>query len=332
MRETFIKRFKKAGVFFNTFRKNRKLIIFLNCLFIATILWFLNALGKSYTTTVSYPVRLINLPKNKFFMDEPPKQLALKVTAHGSTLLRYKMKFSFSPVILNVSDIMDEYDSKDPELFSVNIPDITDKISAHFGSDFQILEIRPQRLSLKFDSLETRAIPVALEMDIGYSPRFDQAGEAQITPAKVNIIGLRNEIETLDTIYTKKEIFRNVKSDIRKEIALVIPKGFSSENDKVLASIPIDEYTEKRFSVPINIRSLPPGTKIRLFPQEAEVSFKIGLRHYNDMNTNNFYLYVNWRDIENGEATLLIKNDTIPPLIKSVKISPSYVEYLIEKD
>lgn len=332
MRETLHKWLEKVKHFFNTIRKNRKLVIFLTCLLIATILWLLNALGKTYTTTVSYPVRLINLPKNKFFVEEPPKQLDLKVTAHGSTLLSYKMKFSFSPVILNVSDIMAEHDSENADKFLVNTADIMDKISSHFGGDFQILEIRPPQLSIGFDSLETRSVPVAIDIDINYSPRFDIAGEVEITPSEVKITGLRNEVEKLDTIYTKKESFKAVKSDIARELTLNIPKGFSAESDKISIRIPVDEYTEKQFMVPLQIKSLPPDARIRLFPQEVEVSFKIGLKHYNDVNINNFKPYVEWTEIESGATTLYIKSDTVPPLVKSVKILPSYVEYLIERD
>lgn len=332
MRKTLHRWMEKVKRFFIMIRKNRKLIVFLNCLLIATILWLLNALGKTYTTTVSYPVRLINLPKNKFFVQAPPKQLELKVTAHGSTLLSYKMKFSFSPVILNVSDIMAEYDSGNADKFLVNTADIMDRISNHFGPDFQIIEIRPPQLSIEFDSLETRVIPIVVDVDINYSPRFDKAGDMEITPPSVMVTGLRNEIEKLDTIYTKKESFKAVKSDIVKELTLSIPKGFSTENDKISVRIPVDEYTEKQFMVPLQIKSLPQETKIRLFPQEVEVSFKIGLKHYNDVNPNDFKPYVEWTEIEHDATTLYVKNDTIPLLVKSVKISPSYVEYLIEKD
>ena len=36
------------------------------CLLIATVLWFLNALSKDYSTTIAYPVKYIDAPKNQF--------------------------------------------------------------------------------------------------------------------------------------------------------------------------------------------------------------------------------------------------------------------------
>ncbi len=69
-------------------RNDKQVIVFLVCLFIATTLWFLNALSKDYTTIVSYPVKYINPPKNQFLANKPPSKFDLKVEAHGFTLLR----------------------------------------------------------------------------------------------------------------------------------------------------------------------------------------------------------------------------------------------------
>jgi hypothetical protein len=97
-----------AALDFSSGRNNQRLIIFIICLILATILWFLNALSKNYTTQIAYPVRYIELPKNKFIINEPPSNLQLRVNAHGFTLLRYKLHMAFYPVELNVSEIIEE--------------------------------------------------------------------------------------------------------------------------------------------------------------------------------------------------------------------------------
>ena len=64
-------------------KQDSRVIIFLICLLISTILWFLNALGKNYDTTLEFPVKYINPPENQFIANSPPENLVLKVNAHG---------------------------------------------------------------------------------------------------------------------------------------------------------------------------------------------------------------------------------------------------------
>jgi hypothetical protein len=37
-------------------RHDKRVVVFLGCLAISTLMWFLNALNKDYETTVVYPV------------------------------------------------------------------------------------------------------------------------------------------------------------------------------------------------------------------------------------------------------------------------------------
>ena len=52
---------KYSGYFkIEKYRQDSRVVIFLICLLIATVLWFLNALGKNYTTQINYPVKYVN--------------------------------------------------------------------------------------------------------------------------------------------------------------------------------------------------------------------------------------------------------------------------------
>ncbi|HYQ59128.1 MAG TPA: hypothetical protein VEP89_17420, partial [Draconibacterium sp.] len=86
-------------------KNDKRVVVFLVCVFIATVLWFLNALEKDYTTTISYPVRYVSPPDHQFLANKPPEKLDLKVDAHGFTLLRHKLSFAYSPIILNLTNI-----------------------------------------------------------------------------------------------------------------------------------------------------------------------------------------------------------------------------------
>ena len=312
-------------------RNNQKMIIFLICLIIATILWFLNALSKNYITSISYPVKYVNLPENKFIINEPPRHLDLKVNAHGFTLLRYKMKLAMTPVVLNISEILLENRSSGNASYSIPTSSFSDMIANQVSSDIRIMDIRPLNISLVFDSLESRLVPVKSRWEIQFKPRFDYSGSTVISPEKVRVSGPRALMDPIDTIYTVAKVFRNVDETIDQEIALEIPPKTTVEPKKVNIYSPVDEYTENSFSLPIRIKSLPEGEILRLFPQEAVVSFRIGLRQFATASQDSFHIYVDYQDILNGSATLPVYHRDTLSGVKNLKISPAHVEYLIEK-
>ncbi len=80
----------------------RNVVTYGVCVIIATVLWFLNALNKEYTTEITYPIKYTELPKGKLLVSEPPKEMTLAIKAHGFALLRYSISTSFLPIVLNV--------------------------------------------------------------------------------------------------------------------------------------------------------------------------------------------------------------------------------------
>jgi len=308
-------------------------MIFAICLVLATILWFLNALSKNYTTQIAYPVKYVNLPKNKFIINEPPSDLLLRVNAHGFTLLRYKLHLTFYPVLLNISEIMEETRIPSGGYVTIRPGEVMEKITAQISNDLHILDVRPASLHLVFDSLESRIVPVKPHLDLHFVSRFDIAGNIVTIPPYIEITGPRVIVEKTDTIFTLNRTFRNIKNDLIRDIPLDIPKpeNITTSVEKVNVRVPVDEYTEKSLTVPINVRSLPEGVTIRLFPREAEISLRIGLKEFASISGEAFPVYVDWKDIESGLQFLPVRTDTLPEGLKSLKIVPLHVEYLIEK-
>lgn len=333
MNSSIIIRLRKTveGFSVDSLLKNQRLAVFMICLVIATILWTLNALSKNYTTSISYPVRYINLPDNKFIINDPPKQLDMRVNGHGFTLLRHKMRLAFTPVALDISTILEEQGIQSRGGYTIVPSTVLDRISGQISSDLQILDVKPAGISLVFDSLETRQVPVKPDINIQFRSRFDVAGKISTRPGTVEITGPRAIIETVDTLYTRRRILKSVDKDIIKEIPLIFPKEIKSKTEKVTLLVPVDEFTEKSFQVPIRIDSLPSDRVVRLFPQEVTLHFSAGLKHYSLITPESFDFYVKNSDLQSGHISLPIYTGKVPDGIKSLKIYPLHVEYLIER-
>ena len=85
------------------FHIDRNIISYGICVVIASILWFLNALNKEYTSKITYPVKYTDFPQGKFLVSDPPQNISLEVKANGFTLLAYRLRTSFRPIVVNIN-------------------------------------------------------------------------------------------------------------------------------------------------------------------------------------------------------------------------------------
>jgi hypothetical protein len=115
-------------------------------------------------------------------------------------------------------------------------------------------------------------------------------------------------------------------------VALILPRNLYVEPDKVMLIAEVDEFTERTITLPVWIHNQPDSSKIRLFPKEVEVSFKIGLSGYTSIKPEDFSLYVSWEDIDEKVSQLKVKVSKAPPVVDNLKIKPEYVEFLIERN
>ena len=135
----------------------RNVITYGVCVIIATVLWFLNALNKEYTTEISYPIKYTELPKGKLLVSEPPKEMTLTIKAHGFALLRYSISTSFLPIVLNVNSLLDK---KDLLEYTINTSEIKDRITTQLNTDIQLISIKPESITFKFSRFESKRVPV----------------------------------------------------------------------------------------------------------------------------------------------------------------------------
>jgi hypothetical protein len=310
---------------------NRSVVIYLICLVIATVLWFLNALSKNYTTTVAHPILFTDLPRNTFIANNPPDRFNLKVHAFGFELLRYKLSTSFVPIELDVTSLTKGLEPSASGLFIINSNNIKDDISAQLGSEIQLLEITPSVFTLEFDSLGVKQVPVGSQLEFGFKPRFDLSQQIEFNPPFITVSGPREIIAQIDTVYTVHRSFKNMDAPFTREIELVIPRQTYIEPQEVTIKAEIEEFTEKSIFVPVWIDKQPDNVRVRLFPNEVEINFKTGLSRFALIKSEDFGLYVSWEDICRNLPSLEVKTSKLPPAVKYLKISPENVEYLIEK-
>jgi len=310
-------------------RDNKNAIVFLVCVFIATVLWFLNALSKDYSTTISYPVKYVNAPARQFLANEPPSKLELKVDAHGFTLLRHKLSLSSSPIILSLSNITNSLQANN-RTYRVQTNRFLKRISSQISSEITVNEIQPDELLIVLDSLKSKTVPVKPNIEFNFKSQFNLKNPISLTPNEVIITGPAASIDTIKQLLTEYKEYQELDATIERNLEILHSEKTTIVPSEVLLKIEVEKFTEKDLKIPIQIKNKPADVNIKLFPSEVTVKCLVGLSEYENITAVDFKATVDYNTISNETTNLAISIDSKPSFVELIRFTPETVEYLIE--
>lgn len=310
-------------------KDNQQAIAFFVCILIATSLWFLNALSKDYTTTITYPVKYVNAPNKQFLANEPPAKLELKVDAHGFTLLRHKLSFSFSPIILNLSNITRNIEHHSG-FYQVASATLLRRIRSQVSNEISITEVHPDIIPILLDSLKTKTVPVETNINISFKPQFNLKNPVSIKPDVVKVTGPSTIIDTIEVLYTEERNFDELDGLTEKNLEILHPEKTTLSPGEVTLRIDIEKFTEKEIWIPIEVQNKPGGTKIKLFPSGIKLNCLVGLSEFENITANDFKASVDYKTVSQNTNKLTVTLEKKPSYIEVIRHSPEAVEYLIE--
>ena len=314
-------------------KKDNRPVIFLICLVIATALWFANALGKRYETTVTMPIQYTNLPKNKVLVKTPPSQIKVRLEAYGLTLLRYKIKLSINPLNFNIrlftNNMMEKSKATEYKIVTSRyIPQISNQISP----EINILEISPDTLYFVFDQIVSAKKRVVADFDLSFENQYFLLDSIHFKPDSVLVKGPKSTVDTLKFVQTKKQKFRELNASVRRNVLLENIDQLEIEPHRVVAEIPVSLYTEYIGNIPITKFNVPDTMKLITFPTKIEVKCIVAFNNYTTIDPSSFIFGVDYNDITTGDNFLKVSLHRSPNHIKSISFQPNKVEFIIEKE
>lgn len=314
-------------------RLDKKFVVFLFFLLLSTIFWFLNQLGKNSSTLISYPVKYTNLPKDKVLVRDLPSRLDLLVEAPGYTLLKYKLSNRLIPLVMDLNAypfrIME---NSEAQKFFILTSMTRERISRQLRSDIQILDISPDSLIFEFGNIVNRIVPVEPDMSIELSKQFMLKGEITVDPDSIMVSGPDRIVDTLKRVYTKHQELNEVNLTLTKSFAIESIRNVSFSHKKVMVTIPVEQFTEAIFKVPIETVAVPDTLVLKTFPGTVTLSCMVGLSDYERLSPHSFKAVVDYTGIENNLSNKLkVSIDRFPEYVKSIRFHPINVDFIIER-
>lgn len=310
---------------------NKKLVTFIFCVLVSIFFWLLMTLSKEYSKVFSFPVNYLNAPVDKVISNQLPQTIEIEVKASGYSILAYKLKNKQKEIWI---DLKDAKPLSQKNHFFILTNSRIDKLKIQFSNDIVLTKVNPDTIYLNYNRKEEKLVPVIHHVKVNCDKQFQLIDSVKILPSIVKIAGAIDVIDLIDKIETEPLELNNVIAS--KIIELKIKRTKQLENVDVIpsiikAKIDVAKYTEATVSVPVQVENLPSNLILKTFPDNVSIKYNVAFSDYEKINASLFKVVVDYKKIEQNDNKLKLQLIEYPNQIKSIKLDPEKVEYIIRK-
>lgn len=310
---------------------NSRLFTFFICLVVSVFFWLLMSLSKDHAIVVNFPVKYINLPKDKVLNDYLPESIELKIKGKGFSLLAYKFKNTKEIIVIDLKDAR-RYTSKNT--FYILTNSRLDKIASQFSTNISILRINPDTIYFTYNKKITKTVPVKVISNITFADEYQLSDSIKITPEFIKISGSAEMLDKIKFIETIPLVLNKVDEKTKVKLALQKTdkmKFVEFSKSEVMVSVNVVKFAEASIELPIEIENLPSKYNLKIFPDKVNVTYKVAFENYEKVSAANFKAVVNYKTIEKASSKIKIQLTKMPDYIKIIRLSPEKAEYILRK-
>jgi YbbR domain-containing protein len=311
---------------------NKRLSAILVCFFIALIFWFLIALSKNYSASLTFPIDYVDLPGQKVVVNNLPSTIKLNVKASGFKILSYHFRKKRSPVEIDVDARIGT--SFDPSSDVLVIPTKTfaNDFYDQLGSDASIVNFIPDSIVFNFSYKSFKRVPVKLNAVMSFEKQYDTTGVSVVEPDSVSISGPSSVINKINYISTERIYLEKVKETFSEKVKLTSSKLLVLSDTLVKVTIPVEKFTEEIVEVPVLAVHVPKGYSIKIFPDKINVKYQVGLSRYSEVSASLFEVIADAANTDvQKPGKLKVELVSIPSFIRFAGITPERVDYILRK-
>ena len=311
--------------------KGHELLVF--CFFLAVSFgfWLLQALNETLQREVSVRLELENVPPDVVIIDSLPSTLSVTLQNKGLTLARHSFSTLFRPNRLEIDFSKYETGKNDAEVYISNA-EIQRMLGRIFVPSMKIQSFRPDTIRFAYNHGYSRMLPVKL---VGKFKAQQQnyIQSIRIEPDSVKVFAPKAVLDTMKAAYSEDYVIEGLREPSNFGIPMRGQKLIKYEPSMVNVKVGVGYYTEKTVKVPVIGLNFPAEKKLRTFPAQVNITFRIESGRYNHISADDFVLATTYEELlENTESSkLLLQLKTVPEGVSNVRISPREVDYLIEQ-
>jgi hypothetical protein len=303
-----------------------KVLPFFLFLIVAFVFWLLIFFERNTEGNYTIPIKYVNMPKQEVFVDPVPQHIDLRVRDLGSELFRYSFFKKRDSLLIDVAEAQKSNDAR------LQGNELTQLIRSKLAVNTQLVGYMPASISLKTSKLQSKTVPVVFDGEMRTSAGHLVIDSISIIPSEATVFGTPEQLVNITNIVTEYSVFENLKATSQLSAKIKAIEGVSIEPKEVDIYIPIHEFTERQFEIPISATDKPETINVRFFPSRARVTFSVTLDDYKKIVPEDFEIKISYNSLKQIEGDQVeLELSKFPPSIKNPHITPAMVEFLFER-
>lgn len=310
-------------------KSNKKIPkVFIGFLFLSALFWVIITFSKTYKATLNFPVTYTNLSQDKLLKENTNETIKLNIRSTGFKILRAKI-FG-KKIAINASQLR-----KKNNAFYVLLTSQKNAIEKQLFSGTELLSFFKDTLFLNIGQLSSKKVKLVADVNLKYHIGYDLLNDIVITPDSITISGPNSLLDTISQLKLASLNLDDVKDDIKKELSVIVPNGLEKiklEAYRATVTGDVEKFTEGTLDVQFNIVNKPQNIIVNTLSETVQVSYIVALSKFDDVDENSFSVECNFGLSNKKELSYLIPKITQKPdFIKSVKLNPQKIDFLIVK-
>lgn len=302
----------------------REVMIFTLFVALAILMWYGHAMQSARNARVAVLVNYTGANSNMAFADRGlPDTIMVVIRDAGQRLAVYHRE----PLHLSIS--LRPYIHGDKGTLHIPSDALRHSISDLLQGTSQLIEIEPETITCEYYTEQEKTVAIALAA--GWSPaqEYQLVGSPTLSRSKVKIYGSAKRLEAIDTIYTQPIGRNDLMDTTRMGLPLALPENIRAAFDSVDVCIITERFTEKKMRIPIRVEGVPEGYQIRIFPREVDVTVRVGISHFAQVNEEHMRAVCRYTPEAKDklDVSLVYSN----PYITMAWVYPSVIEFLLEQ-
>ncbi len=306
-------------------RLNRNLLEFLFFVALASAFWFMQTLKETTTATKDYKLRIVGVPKNVIFTSDVPEMIKVNITGRGWDFLSYMSKNEEHVITVNYEDL--EYT---PSKITIDNTNLRRSLVKSLGSGLKVLSLTPPQIDVYYTTVKAKTVPVKFVGKVEAELQHVLCS-IELETDSVQVYAPALLYDSIKVVQTEKLIMKNVEDTTVVRLALKKIEGTKFSPDSVDVKICVDVFSEKTVTAQIYCINCPHNKMVRTFPRTGEVTCRVSAKMIDGLNENTFALIVDYNKIKRNDKTCHLELLQKPDGMDVIRISPEYVDFLIEE-
>ncbi|ALI98868.1 YbbR-like domain-containing protein [Rufibacter tibetensis] len=294
--------------------------VVLLCFLTAGTFWLLNALNKSYTAQVSYPIEFKYDPAALVPVKPLPEEVVINVTGKGWKLLRKNLLFNVKPAELTIRNLS-AVKQLPGQALRPAISNVLDGLNLNF--------VVTDTISFDFDRLVTRKFQLAIDTtQVKVAPGYVFKGPVKVRPDSVTFTGPELILNQFPNPFLLALPSQSLTGPFKAEVPLAydftsLVKADVSEAEVQFGVI---AFEKKELLVQPVLQNFPVGYRLLLVNGPVVVQYAYLPQNRDLIQPELFQVALDFQKFNPADSTIVPTVLQRPPHLKQVAVVPGKVK------